>query len=257
MTPDSRRRAVLVATAAFALSAVAGLGLLLLLRGTDSTAPVATVTTPASTSASPSTTPSASPASTPSPSPSPPAPAVALDGAFLSPEQADAAESPGWSVDEAYEPVPGPVYDPCQQGAPPQEEAVVASAERAMGSSRETGGSSLTQELYGYADEQAASAAFDAYADATAQCPTGDVPDTDGDTVERTVLPVADDRYLVRERYCNPECTGIYASYTLVARSGRALTVAAFSQGEDGEPEDAARSLLDAAAEQLAAAVPS
>lgn len=253
MTP-SQRRAVLAAAAALALLAVVGAGVLVARSGDDASL----ATAAPSTSATPSTPPSASP--TPSAPPSAPpspsaAPALALDDAFLSPEQAGAAESPGWSVDEAYEPSPGPVYDPCDEGTAPQAQALAASAERSMTSTREAGGSTLVQELYGYDDEVAAQDALIGYVRATEQCPTDDVPDTDADTVERTALRVTDDRYLVRERYCNPECTGLYSTFTLVARAGQAVTVAAYAQGEDGEPEDAARALLDAVAEQLAAAV--
>ena len=88
------------------------------------------------------------------------------------------------------------------------------------------------------------------------RCPTGPT-DVADHTIERTLVPDASDeaRLLVRERYCGPECSDIATTYALVVRAADGLSVLSYGIGEDGDPEDGARPLLDAAAEALQSAV--
>lgn len=190
----------------------------------------------------------------PPPAPEPDAP-FAPSEAFLSPEQAAAAESPGWAVDEAYEPAPGPLLDPCGDGAAPLAGEVTASAERAMGSRRDVGGSSLQQEVYVYGSTQAARDAVAAYAAAVERCPSAASPTSPpGHTVRSSLVVSGSSRLLVRRQGCAPTCTDLATTYALVAQAGRGVTVAAYGIGEDGDPAQAARALLDAVSAQLARA---
>ena len=206
--------------------------------------------------------PSAAPTAVPSAVPAPTADLRARRDfdpatAFLLPEDASQAEQPGWALADP-EPQPGPVLDPCSQGAVPQADEVVASAERGLGSRREAGGSSWQQEVYEYRGAAAARAALQAYADAVERCPSGPVQGRapDDHRVERTLLPVRDgERLLVRERYCGPECTDIHTTYAVVVRSAFAVTVARYAVGEDGDPAQAAERLADAASFGLSGAV--
>jgi hypothetical protein len=258
----SSRTPLVIGGAALAAALVVLAAVLLVGRdGEDDVSRPAAAPTATAPSASPSTEPSAEPSSEPSTAPSvgsspagsPQAPAVALDGAFLPPERASEAELPGWAVEEGYQPQAGALFDPCADGSTPDAEDAVASDERRMSSEREVGGSTFTQELYGFAHEVKAQAAFDAYRAAAERCPDRG---QGRDQQRSTVVPVADDRYLVEQAACpEGDCDrGAYASYVLVARAERALTVAEYGLGEDGKPQDLARRLLDAAADQLRSA---
>lgn len=246
--PDRTRTAVLAVAVVVALLALGGLTVLLLGGDDDQLA---------------STTPTASPTpSAPSPAP-PPTPSAAatpeaatweVSAAFVAPEAASAAEEPGWAVSMA-DAEPGPLLDPCGDGDFPLPDAV-ASDEQALESEREAGGSNLAQEVFRYETEQDAAAAFAAYLERVQRCPGAPVEGT-SDVVESTVVEDAsgEDRVLVREQYCNPACTDLYTTYSLVVRSADGLSVLAYSIGEDGDPIDGVRPLLDAAAEALQAAV--
>ena len=193
------------------------------------------------------------------PPPPPPAPEsdapFAPSSAFLSPEEASAAEQPGWEVDRAYEPEAGPLLDPCRDGAVPLADDVTASDERAMGSRREVGGSGLQQEVWVYGSTQAAREAVAAYARSVERCPSAPAEMSPPDhTVQSSLLTEGSARLLVRQRACAPTCNDLYTTYALVAQAGRGVTVATYAVGEDGDPVDAARALLDAVAARLAEA---
>lgn len=255
---SDRQRSVVIALAVvLALLAAAGLAVLLL-RDTGDDRLAQPTPAPASPSPTASPTPSAS---TPAPAPpteAPTAPADEgwpVDAAFLTPEAASAAEQPGWQVEET-DGEPGPLLDPCAEGGFPLADAVEASDERVMTSEREPGGSGLGQEVFRYAGEQDAAAALSSYLDRVERCPRAPVEQDDAE-LERTVVRDAsgEDRLLVRERYCNPACTDLYTTYVLVVRAADGLSVLRYSIGEDGDPEQGARALLDAAAEALRSAV--
>ncbi len=182
--------------------------------------------------------------------------------AFLSPEAAAQAELPGWRVDEGYEPEAGPLLDPCGEADFPRADDVVASDERAMGSQREAGGSGLAQEVFRYASPRAAADASIGYADAVERCPERQSPQSpEGYTDRYSVVEQTDadgvQRLLVRRQPCMPQgqCAAHFRTYLFAAQAGDGVTVGDYGIGEDGDPEDAARALLVAAAEQLAAAV--
>lgn len=177
-------------------------------------------------------------------------PVQVFPAAFLTPEQASQAEAPGWSVDEAYEPATEPLLDPCgDQTEPP---GARDSGERAMSSRREAGGSSLVQEVFVHDDDASAQAALEAYLDRVRRCPIAPAPQSPPDhTVERSLVEVADDQVLVRERYCGPECTDLYTTWVLLCRAGRLLSVARYGITEDGDPHEATPPLLAAVHAQL------
>lgn len=182
--------------------------------------------------------------------------------AFLSPEAAAQAELPGWRVDEEYEPEAGPLLDPCGEADFPRAENVVASDERAIGSQREAGGSRLTQEVFRYSSPQAAAGALAGYADAVERCPERQSPQApEGYTDRYSVVELTEadgvQRLLVRRQPCAPQgqCTAHFRTYLVAAKAGDGVTVADYGIGEDGDPQDDARALLVAAAEQLTAAV--
>ena len=209
--------------------------------------PSASASTSTSTSASPT------PASGPTWEPA---------AAFLSPEAAAQAELPGWRVDEEYEPEAGPLLDPCGEADFPRAEAVVASDERAIGSQREAGGSRLAQEVFRYSSPQAAAGALAGYADAVERCPERQSPQAPEGYIDRysVVEQTSSDgvqQLLVRRQPCAPQgqCTAHFRTYLVAAQAGDGVTVADYGIGEDGDPDDDARALLVAAAEQLTAAV--
>ena len=182
--------------------------------------------------------------------------------AFLAPEAASRAEMPGWRVRAEYEPEAGPLLDPCGEGVFPRADDVAASAERALGSQREVGGSGLAQEVFRYSSPEAASDALDAYAEAVERCPERPAPQSpEGHTDRFSVVEQTDDdgvrRLLVRRQPCaGPDrCTAHFRTYLFAAQAGDGVTVADYGIGEDGDPEAEARALLDAAAAQLAAVV--
>lgn len=184
-----------------------------------------------------------------------------LAAALLSPETAAAVEEPGWSVTEPYEPEAGPVLDPCGDEQFPRSGAIAASTERELGSTREAGGSDLVQEVFRYTSALEAADAFAGYAEAVERCPATPDPAADGLDVRHDV--VAEDeadgvrRLLVQRRPCvgPDQCPPLYASYYLVAQAGDGLTAASYARGEDGDPADAARAMLEAIADQLDRAV--
>lgn len=247
-SPDRTRTAVLAVAVVVALLALGGLTVLLLGVDDDRLA---------------STTPTASPEpSAPSPAP-PPEPSAAttpeaatweVSAGFVTPEAASAAEEPGWAVSTTGA-EPGPLLDPCGDGDFPLPDAV-ASDEQALESEREAGGSNLAQEVFRYETEQDAAAAFAAYLERVQRCPRAPVEGT-SDVVESTVVVDAsgEDRVLVREQYCNPACTDLYTTYALVVLAQDGLSVVGYAIGEDGDPADDARALLDVAAQALQTAV--
>lgn len=205
--------------------------------------------------ACPSRSPSASPAATD-------ARAWDPSAGFVSPEAASQAEMPGWQVRAEYEPEAGPLLDPCGEGVFPRADDIAASDERAMGSTREVGGSALAQEVFRYSSTEAAAEALDAYAEAVARCPERPAPQSpEGFTDRFSVVQQSEAqgvrRLLVRRQPCTAQdqCTAHFRTYLLAAQTGDGVTVADYGIGEDGDPEEAARALLDAAAERLAAAV--
>lgn len=173
---------------------------------------------------------------------------------LLTPEEASAAESPGWAVDPSGT-VDGPVLDPCGDGTVPRQAAVTGATAQVLSSRREAGGSSLLQEVYAYETPRDAEAAAGELAEAVRRCPSSPAEQAPADhRVERSVVPLRDDAYLVRQVYCGPECTDLYTTYVLVARSGALLSTAAYAIGEDGDPGGSARNLLLATADRLARA---
>ncbi len=124
-----------------------------------------------------------------------------------------------------------------------------------MGSAREAGGSGLVQEVYAYTDEQAAAAALAQYADRVRACPVKPAGPDVPDTITSDIAESGPDRFLVRNRYCNPACTDIFTTYAYVAQAGTGLTVATYAVGEDGDPADDARSLLGPIVDALVRAV--
>jgi len=182
--------------------------------------------------------------------------------AFLSPEAAAQAELPGWRVDEDYEPEAGPLLDPCGEADFPRAVDVVASDERAIGSQREAGGSSLVQEVFRYSSPQAAADALAGYADAVERCPERQSPQApEGYTDRYSVVEQTDadgvQRLLVRRQPCalQGQCTAHFRTYLVAAQAGDGVTVADYSIGGDGDPGDDGRALQVADAEQLSAAV--
>lgn len=254
--PDGQRRAVIAAAIAFAVLALAGLGVLLLRSDGDSdrlaTSPAASPSPSASPSASSS--PSPSPSAPPSPSPEPVAWDVAE--AFVTPEGATAATQQDWAPSDVS-PDDEPLLDPCGDGEVPLADRVAAADEQALAAVRETGSSELLQEVVRYEDEQDAAAAMSTWLQRVEDCPRVPLEEPEGHTLELSVVADASgpDRLLVRQRYCGPECTDLYTTYALVARAGSGVTVLRYALAEDGDPEDDARALLDVAADQLAAAV--
>lgn len=111
-----------------------------------------------------------------------------------------------------------------------------------------------------YSTSQAAADALEAYADAVEQCPERTSADGFVDRFSVMKQTGADgvQWLLVRRQPCTPadQCTAQFRTYLLVAQTGEGLTVADYGIGEDGDPEDHASALLDAAAAQLADAVP-
>lgn len=211
--------------------------------------------------ACPQDSPSASASTSASPTPAS-GPTWEPAAAFLSPEAAAQAELSGWRVDEEYEPEAGPLLDPCGEADFPWAEDVVASDERAIGSQREAGGSRLAQEVFRYSSPQAAADALAGYADAVERCPERQSPQapegyTDRYSVVEQTGSDGVQRLLVRRQPCAPQgqCTAHFRSYLVAAQAGDGVTVADYGIGEDGDPEDDARALLVAAAEQLTAAV--
>jgi hypothetical protein len=113
------------------------------------------------------------------------------------------------------------------------------------------------QQVFRYEGEQDAAEALSTYQQRVEDCPRSPVEGVD-DEVESSVVTGASgpDRLLVRQRYCNPECTDLFTTYALVARTGAGLTVARYALSEDGDPAEGAAALLDAVATALADAVP-
>lgn len=233
--------------------------------------------------ATPTPAPSASLSSTPAPSDEPvPSASVSgpatdapddLETTYLSPERAGQVEQPGWSIDASYVAAPGPVFDPCGDGAIPRRDVLAASAERQMSSRREAGGSMLTQEVFRYASDADASAAYEDYAATADRCSESRQPDTQfeggGEIYQEVAAQDQSDessRLLLRRIPCggatggsgSPEeagCPRVFASYVMVARSGDVVTAALYAQGADGDPEQQARAIFVAVADQLADAV--
>jgi hypothetical protein len=192
------------------------------------------------------------PTSTASPAAPPP-----VEELFLTPAEATAAESPGWAVDDAYDPQPGPLVDLCGDGDFPRASDVLASGERRMTSEREAGGSELVQEVFRYSSPAAAGAAWDDYAAQVERCPERPAETAPEITVRSAAVPAPTTeelrRVLVREVPCTDgeACTEHFATYLMVAQTGELVTAAAYGIGEDGDPQDAALALLDALADRL------
>lgn len=237
-----------------------------------SASPTASTPPPASPSASASPTASPEPsslgtsspaptaaasASAPAPHPAPPRTWAPSD-AFLTPEAASEAEFPGWVVEDDHPPrlPPGPVVDPCGADAYAAEPA--AQAERAMTSTRDSGGSGLVQRVTRYADTAAAGRSFDDLTAAFLRCP--EAPADDGGTfryaVEATYGPGDPRAVLVSVVQCPADgCSATaYRSYVLLARSGDGVSEAHYGVSEDGTPRAQAEKLLAATLEYLATA---
>jgi hypothetical protein len=270
--PRGQDRAVLTVAGVVLAVALAGAVVLLTGGGDDRATPAAgpqdAVTTATPTpSASPSATPTLSPpAAAPVPSPAgsspPPQPPPGWDvaTAYLSPEQADAVERPGWAVDGGHLPDERPLLDPCRSGAPPGAAAVAAQGERLMKSTRESGGSTLLQEVLRYDGPRQAASAFDQHLSDVAACPQAPAQDGPaGGTLRYEVVDRGDGQgvrtALVRLQPCSAEggCADTYRSYVLLAQSAAGLTAAYYGQGEDGDPRPAATALLGAVADRLRA----
>jgi hypothetical protein len=197
----------------------------------------------------------------PVPSQAAPRPWV-LAEAFLSPAAAAAAEGPPmnearWSVVEPYAPDQAPLADPCSEGSVPLAGEVVDSGERAMSSTREAGGSSLTQEVYRYSSSFVAYDAHLHYVDRFRRC--SDVPDPngfEGSTIRSELIGPGDapsgDRLLVRRLPCQEDtCTDHFATYVMVVREADALTVVGYAIAEDGDPLEQAGRIVGAVHEHL------
>lgn len=120
----------------------------------------------------------------------------------------------------------------------------------------------MAQEVFRYSSPRSAADALVGYVDAVERCPERQSPQApEGYTVRYSVVEQADadgvQRLLVRRQPCMPHgaCTAHFRSYLFAAQAGDGVTAADYGIGEDGDPEDDARALLVAAAEQLAAAV--
>lgn len=252
--PEGQRRAVIAAAAVLAILAAAGIGVLIARGGSGADQVLAP--TPAPTAA-PSPSPEPSPSPSPTPEPTPTQEPWEVSDAFLPPEAASEAEEPGWAEVD-HTPEAGPLLDPCAGDDIPLRESVAASDERALGAEQEAGGREIVQEVFRYTSGEDAAEALRTYRERVEQCPRkATEQDELDDEIESTVVEdaSAEDRLLVRQRYCNPACTDLYTTYTLVASSGDGLTVLRYALGQDGDPEEGARALLDAAHEQLRTAV--
>jgi hypothetical protein len=189
------------------------------------------------------------------PAPSPAPAAWELAAALLSPEQAGAAESPGWVIDAAYAPAAAPLLDPCARGS--FSGSLVARADRAMSSEREAGGSRLVQQVVRYGGEPEAATAFDALLEDVAACP--EAPAVEGPGALRySVVGLGGvdgaRTALVEVQPCGDagDCTAHFRSYLMVAQHADGLTLAFYGLAEDGDPVEAAKDLLDVVAAQLA-----
>lgn len=250
----SRHRAALAAAAA--LAAVGVLGAVALSAGgsakPDSLQPAPFASEPAGATAMPAPSPLLDPEPSPVMKEPPPAP-WAMTEAFLPPEAAGEAEQPGWTVTSQLDPQDGPVADPCREGSAPLAEEVVEVVGRAMGSSREVGGSNLAQEVYRYSSPQSAADAFAVYEERYARC--AEVPDDqapEGQTIRSEVVDRAPDRLLVRRIPCmSGGCTDHFSTYEMVVRVQDAVTVVAYAIAEDGDPAQDARALVAAVERRL------
>lgn len=175
--------------------------------------------------------------------------------AFLSPDDAAAAEQPGWA------PVaPGStetLLDPCGEGAVAMPPGAVLAVERVtLSSRREAGGSSLVQEVTRYDGAASAGVAFDAYTDRVARCDGRPMPGDPG-AVERLMAEVGAGpgglrTALIRRVPCYGDaCTDHFATYALLAQAGDGLALAEYAIAEDGDPADDARALLEALGARL------
>lgn len=183
-----------------------------------------------------------------------PARSWALADAFLSPTQAGEAEglalSEGrWRTTDPYEPDPAPLADPCGEGTVTLPGDVRESGERAMGSSREHGGSGLTQEVYRYSSSVIARDAYLEYAERYVRC--SEVQDPNGpagSTIRSAIVESGGqeaDRLLVRRVPCQDGvCADQWSTYVMLARAGDALVVAGYTIAEDGDPREEAERLL-------------
>ena len=182
--------------------------------------------------------------------------------ALLSPEQAGAAEQPGWTVSASFvADDDSPVADPCGEEKVPVAEGRREQTERAMGSTREAGGSSLVQEVYRYDSAASAERAFAAYEQQYARCASAPNPDAGGpgwttrsEVMDREVGP-AGRRLLVRRIPCSPEgaCTEHFSTYEIVVQQADGVSVVGYTIGEDGDPIEWARPLVVAVQERLRA----
>ena len=236
-----RRRAALAGATALTLALAGGVGIALgVPAGTDALRPE-----PYATSGT----------GEPTPTPTPPAPARdwSLSDAFLPPEVAAEAELPGWKVVSRLDPEDGPVADPCRDGSPPMSEAVTEVAARAMGSTREAGGSNLAQEVYRYDSPDSAAEAFAVHEQRYARC--AEVPEQsgpDGQSVRSEVVARTADRLLVRRIPCmSGGCAAHFSTYEMVVRVGSAVTLVAYAISEDGDPAEEAHALAAAVERRL------
>lgn len=187
------------------------------------------------------------------PTAGPPARDWSLSDAFLPPEVAAEAELPGWKVVSRLDPADGPVADPCRDGSPPMSEAVTEVAARAMGSTREAGGSNLAQEVYRYDSPDSAAEAFAVHEQRYARC--AEVPEQsgpDGQSVRSEVVARTADRLLVRRIPCmSGGCAAHFSTYEMVVRVGSAVTLVAYAISEDGDPAEEAHALAAAVERRL------
>jgi hypothetical protein len=272
--PRRQDRAVLAVAGVVLVVALAG-AVLLLTRDDDPPSPApqprseqvtASPTAGAPPTAAPTTTAGTGPTPAgptpagPTPAgPTPtPLPAWDVEEAYLSPDAAGAAEQPGWRVEPDHVPDPSPVLDPCRTGSPPRADAVAAQGERLLQSTRDSGGSTLLQEVLRYAREDDAAAAFARHLADVADCPQAPaVEGPAGSTLRYEVVERSDDdgvrSALVQLRPCTADagCLDTYRSYVLLAQSADGLTAAFYGLGEDGDPRQAGQSLLEAVADRL------
>jgi hypothetical protein len=185
--------------------------------------------------------------------------------AFLTPEQASAAEMPGWAVLPAYEPSAFPLLDPCPDQDLRLSESQTGGRERAMASEREAGGSQIVQEVARYVSSAAAAQVVQEYVEELARCPRGPVGD---DGLLTTYQLVLDETFgdarqlLVRRVPCDttqPDgqelCMSQFSTYLLVAQQADGVTVVDYAIADDGDPAPWAQALLDAVAAALGTAV--
>lgn len=179
--------------------------------------------------------------------------------AFLGPDDATAAEPTSWRATGGGD--VRMLLDPCSDPDYPRRDALAETGLQTLVAEREIGGSLLVQQVLRYTDGEAAEEAFDAYLERTVRCPEQSLGDPEQVlrlSSEISASAGAGRQALVRQVPCSvgtDSCADHFTTYVLVAVVGDGLMLATYEQGEDGDPADEARALLDAAAGRLRAVV--